>query len=74
MIETMSMNVTRDSQLLLRKYNTCILFTPSKITVEEGTQPYQINEYCHLLNHYYLVISPYYSCPHIHVSTHTSRT
>jgi hypothetical protein len=22
-----------------KKYNTCIIFVPSKITVEEGTQP-----------------------------------
>jgi hypothetical protein len=36
MIETMSMNVTRDSQLSLRNYNTYILFIPSKITMEEG--------------------------------------
>jgi hypothetical protein len=27
---TMSMNVSQDSQLSLRKYNTCILFIPSE--------------------------------------------
>jgi hypothetical protein len=38
-IETLSMNLTRDSQLSLKNYNTCILFIPSKITVEEGKLP-----------------------------------
>jgi hypothetical protein len=30
------MNVAQDSQLPLRNYNTCILFIPSEVTVEEG--------------------------------------
>jgi hypothetical protein len=36
------MNIARDSQLSLRNYNTCILFIPSEVTVEEGKIPYQI--------------------------------
>jgi hypothetical protein len=36
---TLPMNVTRDSQLSLRNYNTCILFIPSEVTVKEGKIP-----------------------------------
>jgi hypothetical protein len=38
-IETVSMNVTRDSKMSPRKYNTCILFISSEVTVEEGKIP-----------------------------------
>jgi hypothetical protein len=38
-IETLSMNVTRDSKLSPRNYNTCILFIPRDVTVEEGKIP-----------------------------------
>jgi hypothetical protein len=38
-IETASMNVARDFKLSPRKYNTCILFIPSEVTVEEGKIP-----------------------------------
>jgi hypothetical protein len=31
---TMPMNVTRDSKLSLRNYNTCIIFIPIEVTVE----------------------------------------
>jgi hypothetical protein len=31
---TMSMNVTWNSQLSLRNYNTCIIFIPSEVNVE----------------------------------------
>jgi hypothetical protein len=31
---TMPMNVTRDSQLSLKNYNTCIIFISSEVTVE----------------------------------------
>jgi hypothetical protein len=39
MIETMSMNVSRNSKLSPRKYNTHIIFIPSEVTVEEGKIP-----------------------------------
>jgi hypothetical protein len=38
-IEALSMNVARDSQLSLRNYNTCNLFIPSEVTMEEGKIP-----------------------------------
>jgi hypothetical protein len=38
-IETVSMNIAQDSKLSPRKYNTCILFIPSEVTVEEGKIP-----------------------------------
>jgi hypothetical protein len=39
MIETVSMNISRDSKMSPRKYNTCILFIPSGVTMEEGKIP-----------------------------------
>jgi hypothetical protein len=39
MIEIMSMIVSRDSKMSPKKYNTCILFIPSGVTVEEGKIP-----------------------------------
>jgi hypothetical protein len=39
MIETLSMNIARDSKLSSRNYNTCILFIPSEVTLEEGKIP-----------------------------------
>jgi hypothetical protein len=38
-IETVSMNISWDSKLSPRKYNTCILFILSGVTVEEGKIP-----------------------------------
>jgi hypothetical protein len=36
---TLPMNVAGDSQLSVINYNTCILFIPSELTVEEGKIP-----------------------------------